>query len=284
MSSALPVPGIKRRVNRRVTTIVLGSTLLVGLIAVYIAGMLINAEQVAPDFTQRSIPPTLAYPFGTDWLGRNMFLRTLKGLSLSITVGAVASVTSTVIAVVLGITAALGGPRIDAAINGLIDLVLGIPHLVLLILISFALGGGMRGLIVGLALTHWPSLTRVIRAEALQIRGQQYVKVSRRLGRSPWWILRHHVLPHTVPQVLVGFVLMFPHAILHEAALSFLGFGLPPEQPAVGIILAESMRHLTSGMWWLAVFPGVALVLIVIAFDNLGDHLKKLLDPHSAQN
>lgn len=284
MSSTLPVPLIQRRVNRRVTTIILGSAILAGLLAVYIAGMLINAEQVAPDFTQRSIPPTLAHPFGTDWLGRNMFLRTLKGLSLSITVGAVASVSSTVIAVVLGITAALGGPRIDAAINGLIDLVLGIPHLVLLILISFALGGGMRGLIVGLALTHWPSLTRVIRAETLQIRGQQYIKVSNRLGRSRWWILRHHVLPHTVAQVLVGFMLMFPHAILHEAALSFLGFGLPPEQPAVGIILAESMRHLTSGMWWLAVFPGVALVLIVIAFDNLGDRLKKLLDPYSAQN
>ncbi len=284
MSSALSIPGVQRRVNRRVTTVALGATLLIGLIVVYIAGMLISAQQVAPNFGQQSIPPTLSYPFGTDWLGRDMFLRTVKGLSLSITVGAVASVTSTLIAVVLGVTAAIGGPRIDALINGLIDLVMGIPHLVLLILISFAFGGGMRGLIVGLALTHWPSLTRVIRTEALQIRGQQYVKVSRRLGRSPWWILRHHVLPHTVPQALVGLMLMFPHAILHEAALSFLGFGLPPEQPAVGIILAESMRHLTSGMWWLAVFPGLALVLVVIAFDNLGEHLRNLLDPYSAQN
>ena len=86
-----------------------------------------------------------------------------------------------------------------------------------------------------------------------------------------------------VPQFVIGIVLMFPHAILHESSLSFLGFGLPPEQPAVGIILAESMKHLSTGMWWLAVFPGVFLVLIVILFEKLGDNLRMIIDPYSAQ-
>lgn len=283
--AALPAPAAAgpRRLNRRVTTLVFSAALILVLGGIFLAGSVITAADVGSDFHQRSLPPSPAHPFGTDWLGRNMFLRTVKGLSLSIMVGTLASAASAVVAMILGIGAAIGGPRVDAAINWLIDLVMGIPHLVLLILISFALGGGMRGLIVGIALTHWPSLARVIRAEALQVRGQQYIAISRRLGRSPMWILRHHVLPHTVPQFIVGLVLLFPHAILHEAALSFLGFGLSPEAPAIGIILAESMRHLVSGMWWLAVFPGVALILIVVAFDKLGDNLRTLLDPSSAQ-
>jgi peptide/nickel transport system permease protein len=96
------------------------------------------------------------------------------------------------------------------------------------------------------------------------------------------WILLHHILPHVLPQFVVGLVLLFPHAILHESSLSFLGYGLPPEQPAIGIILAESMKYLTGGMWWLAFFPGITLVLIVILFDKLGENLKMLLDPYSA--
>ena len=92
-----------------------------------------------------------------------------------------------------------------------------------------------------------------------------------------------HLLPHMIPQFVVGLVLLFPHAILHEASVSFLGYGLPPEQPAIGIILSESMKYLSSGMWWLAVFPGLTLVCIVVLFDKLGDNLKTLLDPYSAQ-
>lgn len=276
-------PGSSLRWNRRVRTVVLSAVLMVALLGLFVAGTLITSEQVAPDFTRKGLGPSLTHPFGTDWLGRDMFLRTVKGLSLSIMVGTIASAVSAVVATMLGIAAAIGGRRVDSVVTWLIDLVMGVPHLVLLILISFALGGGIRGIVVGIALTHWPSLARLIRAEALQIRGQQYITVSRRLGRSSGWVLWHHVLPHTIPQFVVGLVLLFPHAILHESALSFLGFGLSPEQPAIGIILAESMKYLIGGMWWLAVFPGVCLVLIVVAFDMLGDQLKSLLDPFSAQ-
>lgn len=271
------------QLNRRSRTIVLTVALLLVLVGVFLAGILTDDEALAPDFTRKGLAPTPQYPFGTDWLGRDMFLRTIKGLALSIGVGTLASIVSAVLATGIGIAAAIGGPRLDAAVNWLIDLVMGIPHLVLLILISFALGGGLKGVVVGIAVTHWPSLARVVRAEALQIRGQQYITVSRRLGRSPRWILLHHIVPHVVPQFVVGLVLLFPHAILHESALSFLGFGLPPEQPAIGIILAESMRHLLGGMWWLALFPGITLCLLVIVFDILGDNLKSLLDPYSAQ-
>lgn len=136
---------------------------------------------------------------------------------------------------------------------------------------------------MGIAATHWCSLARLIRGEVLQLRSMQYVAVSRKLGKSGGWILAHHLLPHLGPQFLVGLVLMFPHAILHEASVSFLGFGLPPEQPAIGIILSESMRYIGAGMWWPAVLPGLTLVLIVLLIDKLGDNLRMVMDPYSAQ-
>lgn len=272
-----------RRINRRLKTLVLTVFLIMFFVGIYLFGYFITPQDLAPDFSRTSLPPSWEYPFGTDWLGRNMFYRTIKGLTLSITVGVVASAAAAVVATIMGISAAIGGPKVDAVVNWLIDLIMGVPHLVLLILISFALGGGLKGIIVGIAATHWTGLARVVRADALQIRNQRYVTVSRQLGRGPIWIMGQHMLPHVIPQFVVGLVLLFPHAILHESALSFLGFGFPPEEPSIGIILSESMKYLLSGMWWLAVFPGAALSLIVIGFDALGDNLKTLLDPYSAQ-
>ena len=139
-------------------------------------------------------------------------------------------------------------------------------------------------LLAGIAATHWCSLARLIRGEVLQLRSQQYVAVSRKLGKSTGWILKNHLLPHLLPQFIVGLVLLFPHAILHEASISFLGFGLSPEQPAIGIILSESMRYLSAGMWWSAVLPGLTLVLLVLLVDKFGDYLRMILDPYSAQD
>ncbi|MDD5953149.1 MAG: ABC transporter permease [Oscillospiraceae bacterium] len=282
-NSVAVVPTRKRfHLNRRAKTIVISAFIGAIIVAVFVSGMIITDDMVAANFAEKNLPPSFGHLFGTDWLGRDMFLRTIKGLSISITVGTVASAASAVIATIIGIIAATGSRWLDSFINWFIDLVMGVPHLVLLILISFVCGKGLTGLLVGITCTHWCSLARLIRAEVLQIRTQQYIGVSRRLGHSSGWILIHHILPHMVPQFIIGIVLLFPHAILHESSLSFLGFGLPPEQPAVGIILAESMKYLSSGMWWLAVFPGALLVLIVVLFEKLGDNLKTIVDPYSA--
>ena len=269
--------------NRR--TRLLLSTVLIGIlmIAAFAAGRWIPDEAVASNFAQAKAPPSWTHPFGTDWLGRDLFLRTLKGLSTSLTVGIAASAISAVAAVLIGIAAATGSRAVDSAVNWLIDLVMGIPHTILVILISFACGRGLKGLLIGVAATHWTSLARLIRGEVMQLRNQQFVAVSRRLGKSSGWILTRHLLPHLVPQFLVGLILMFPHAILHEASISFLGYGLPPEQPAIGIILSESMKYLSAGMWWPAVFPGLLLVAVVLLMDRLGENLRVILDPYSAQ-
>lgn len=272
-----------RTMNRRTRAVILTIILAAVLISVYALGILIPDEAAAGSFINARKPPSWGHLFGTDALGRDLFTRTFKGLAVSMTVGIAASGISGVIAVAVGIAAATGSRHIDGFVNWLIDLVMGVPHTVLVILISFAMGRGLKGLLTGIAATHWCSLARLIRGEVLQLRSRQYIAVSRKLGKSSSWILVHHLLPHLVPQFFVGLILMFPHAILHEASVSFLGFGLPPEQPAIGIILSESMRYLSAGMWWPAVLPGLVLVLVVLLIDKLGDHLQMLMDPYSAQ-
>lgn len=268
--------------NRRTKTILTLILIFSFLFAVYLAGALMGDELVQADFTQKGLKPSWEHPFGTDLLGRDMLVRTIKGLSISIVVGTVASSVSAVIALFVGVAAATGSSRLDHFINWLIDLVMGIPHTVLLILISFACGKGLKGVLIGVAVTHWTGLARLIRSEVLQIRSQQYIEVSRRLGHNSRWITMHHILPHMIPQFVIGLILMFPHAIMHESSLTFLGFGLSPEQPAIGIILSESMKYISTGMWWLAFFPGLMLVIVVLLFDRLGENLKKIVDPYSA--
>lgn len=272
----------KRGLNRRTKIIVYAAVIFLVLLGIYVSGAFLGDSQITADFSKKALPPSLEHPFGTDMLGRDMLVRTIKGLSVSIVVGVVASSVSAVIALIVGVVAATGKSWLDHFMNWLIDLVMGIPHTVLLILISFACGKGLKGVLIGVAVTHWTGLARIIRSEVLQIRSQQYIEVSRKLGHSNWWITVHHILPHMVPQFLIGLILMFPNAIMHESGLTFLGFGLSPEQPAIGIILSESMKYLSTGMWWLAFFPGLMLVIIVLLFDKLGENMKKIIDPYSS--
>ena len=253
------------------------------LLAVTIAGITMDEECYAPHFAEKDLPPSMTHLFGTDWMGRDMFMRTVKGLSVSIYIGLLASASTSVIALFLGVIAGVFGKKASGIFNWFVDIFMGIPHLILLILISVLLGKGARGVAVGVIVTHWCSLGRIVQAEVMALRDSQFVTASEKLGRSRLWIAVHHIMPHVVPQFIVGLILMFPHAIMHESSITFLGFGLPAEQPAIGIILSEAMKHLTTGMWWLAVFPGLSLLLIVVLFETIGSHTRQLLDPYSAQ-
>ena len=274
---------VQRSRGNRATTLVACIAAACALAIVVASGLVLYSQATVTDFTVKNLAPSLAHPFGTDWMGRDMLSRTLAGLSTSVLVGLLAATVSSVIALVLGCAAALGGKRVDAVVSWLIDLMMGIPHIVLLVLISYAIGKGFWGVTIGVAVTHWPSLARVVRAEVLQCRESKFVEVARKLGQSPARIALHHMVPYVLPQFVVGLILLFPHAILHEAAITFLGFGLPPEQPAIGVILSESMSYLSTGAWWLAVFPGLALMVTVLLFDVAGQSLRKLVDPHTAQ-
>lgn len=278
---AAPAP-VVLGADRRRRALATATIVAAGLAAILVAGTLLGDVAGRIDLLARRQPPSLAHPFGTDWLGRDLLARTLVGLRLSLIVGTVAAAVSAAIALLLASVAGALGRWADMAVAWLVDLFLAVPHLVLLILVAFAAGRGLRGVVVAVALTHWPALTRLLRAEARRVMSSDYVAVAGKLGRSGWQVARGHVLRHLVPQFSVGLVLLFPHAVLHEAALSFLGFGLPPDSPAVGILLADAMRELSGGAWWLALLPGLALLAMVKSVDVLGEQLRALTDPRSA--
>ena len=212
-----PVLSAPRRLRlpnrRRAFALALGGALL--LAAVVVAGLMAGPAAQATDFAAKSLPPSLSHPFGTDWMGRDMLLRTLAGLSTSVLVGLMAAVASSLIALALAAAAALGPRWADHAVSWLIDLMMGIPHIVLLILISYALGKGFWGVTIGVALTHWPSLARILRAEILQCASSDFVAAAARLGAGRLAISARHMVPYVLPQFVVGLVLLFPHAILH---------------------------------------------------------------------
>lgn len=267
--------------NTRKTLII---TLIIAtayILTTFIWGLSLNETAYSVDFQAKMQPPSIQHFFGTDYLGRDMFFRSIKGMSISLVIGILAASISCVVAVALGILAALFGGIFDKIVNWLVDLTLGLPHIILLILISFMLGKGIYGVTLAVAVTHWPSLTRVVRQEVLLIKNSQYVKAAYKMGKSPMHIATKHILPHVLPVFFVGLTLLFPHAIMAEASITFLGFGLPKEMPAIGIILSEAMTHIVTGKWWLAVLPGAFLLSIVLLFDAIGEALKKLLNPNT---
>ncbi|OBZ16540.1 ABC transporter permease [Bacillus sp. FJAT-26390] len=281
MSQLVTAQKRKYRWNERRRTLISAVGAAILLASIGLGSWLLGSSGLSVQLENRNLAPSLSHLFGTDWLGRDMLSRTVKGLALSIKVGLLGAACSVVIAAIMGLMAATLGKTADRIITWLIDVFLSVPHLVMLILIAFVCGGGLKGIAIGIMLTHWPSLARIIRAEALQLMSAEYVLVARKLGKSRYHVATRHLAPHLFPQLLVGFLILFPHAVLHEAAITFLGLGMSPHQPAIGIILSESMRYLSTGMWWLAVFPGIGLLVTVRAFDKLGSHLRQLVDPRS---
>lgn len=266
----------------REKTILSLAIFIIFFIGILIAGALIDPESFSIDLINKNQSPSIKHIFGTDWIGRDMFYRTLKGLSISMSIGVLSSIISGIIAIILGIIGPICGKKVDSIITWFIDLVLSVPHTLIIILISMSVGGGLKGIVFGVSLTHWTSLTRIIRAEVMQVKESDYAKIAKNFGKSNLYIAKNHILPHIIPQLLVGIVLIFPHAILHEASVTFLGFGLQSHEPAIGIILSEAMKYLSSGKWWLAFFPGASLVLVSMMVDSIGKKIGKLIDPKRA--
>ena len=268
------------RANLRTKTLVVIGLAIVIILSIFISGYFIR--DIPTNFANAMQMPSLEHLFGTDWMGRDMFQRTIAGLGLSIMVGFIASVVSTIISILLGLFSSFNKVA-DEAVAGIIDLFGSIPHILLIILVSIMFGGGVFGVIMGVGLTHWTPLARVLRSEVKEIKTKEYIALAENLGRNKVWIAIKHIFPLIISQIIVGVILMFPHAIMHEAAITFLGFGLPPHEPAIGVILAESMHYLSSGCWWLAFYPGLSLLLVVLLFDLIGENVEKLLNPETAQ-
>ncbi len=235
----------------------------------------------APNVPDRSLPPTLEgfHIFGTDKIGRDYFSRTLYGTRTSLYVAFIVASVSTALGIVIGGIAGYYGGKVDNLLMRMTDLFLVVPFLAILLVLSAFLGAGnpVRVAFI-LAFLFWTGLARVVRGEFLGLREKEFVEAAKVLGASDNRIIFRHILPNIAGPIIVNATLIVATAILVEAALSFLGFGIQPPFPALGKLISEGQNALTT-QWWLATFPGLTIVLIALCINFVGDGLRDALDP-----
>jgi peptide/nickel transport system permease protein len=219
------------------------------------------------------------FPLGSDALGRDVLSRLLYGARVSIGVGLTAVLIGGALGTLLGVTAGYAGGAADAVIMGAADMQLAFPFILLAIMFLVVLGPGLANLILVLGIGQWVTYARIARAQTLSVRQKDYVEAARAIGASPPAIVLRTIMPNIVAPLIVVASFNLAGVILSEAALSFLGLGVPPTVPTWGGMLAESRDQLLGGYWWLAVLPGLAIMATVLSCNILGDWLRDLLDP-----
>lgn len=250
---------------------VAGVTMLALLVAFAQAWpALAPAGWAASDYLAADLPPSPAHPMGTDALGHDLTVLVARALRVSLAVAAGAAVLAGLVGVVVGAAAAVGGRSVDAALMRVTDAVAAVPHLLATIVVVALFRGSLAAIVLALALTHWPGVARVVRAEAQKVMATGYVAASRAAGASPAQLARWHVVPAVAGQAGLAVVLMVPHAVWHESTLSFLGIGLSPERASLGTLVALSQSGLLVGRWWPLVFPTAALVAVTVGVALFG--------------
>jgi peptide/nickel transport system permease protein len=218
------------------------------------------------------------HPLGTDHLGRDILSRILYGGRISLGVGLSAVTLSCLIGVTLGLLAGFHGGRTDAFIMRVVDVFLAIPYILLAMGVVFALGPSLLNVILVMAVTRWVQFARIVRADVLSIREREFVSGARARGNRSMRLLLRHVLPNALTPIIVVATLELAFMIIYESALSFLGLGVQPPTPTWGWMLADGRNYVATA-WWLATFPGLAIMLTVLAVNLLGDWLRDTLDP-----
>jgi len=272
-----------RRVRRSPLALAGALIMLVVLLASALAPVLTSSDPVKPSFSRRLAPPwglggTRAYVLGADNLGRDIFARVLYGGRLSLTLAACAVVLAAGVGVTVGLAAGCVGGRLDDVVMRLADVQLAFPVVMLAIVIVAVVGTSPVALVGVLALSGWVLYARTVRANALTIRELEYVEAARTLGASEARIIVRHVLPNMLAPILVIGSSQFATMVLLESGLSFLGLGIQAPRPSWGLMLSEGRDYL-SHAWWLATAPGMAISLVVLGANLLGDGLRDLLDP-----
>ncbi|MDB4894758.1 MAG: ddpC [Firmicutes bacterium] len=258
-----------------------GAMLLLVLLAALLAPLLARYDPMAVMAADRLLSPSMAHPFGTDDFGRDIFSRVLYGARLSLAVGFLVVLFTTLAGAMIGLVA--GYYRIwDNVLMRLMDGIMAFPAVLLATAIMAALGPRVSNVVIALAAAYMPRLARVVRAQVLVLREMAYVEAAVAQGAPDRLVLVRHILPNCLSPVIVQATVTFAYAVLTEAALSFLGVGAPPDIPSWGNILSDGRNFLTQAPW-MTLFPGVAIMVTVLGLNLFGDGLRDALDPHSGE-
>jgi|RhiMetdeSRZDD1v2_1073273.scaffolds.fasta_scaffold130684_1 peptide/nickel transport system permease protein len=276
------------RVARRQLPWVPGLILTVLVLAAIAAPYLAPHSPTDGDITRKLIPPVWTergdweHPLGTDRFGRDVLSRVIYGSRISLAVSLVAIFVAGTLGTLVGLVAGYRGGLVDAFLMRLTDIGLSLPIILIAVVMVAVSEPSFRNVILVIALLLWPRFARQIRGETLAVKEHDFVALALVAGRSSAWIIRRHIFPNVVPTLLVITTLQVGFVILLEGTLSFLGVGVPPPAPAWGLMIADGRGFLATA-WWISLFPGLAMLLTVLAVNLMGDWLRDHLDPKLRQ-
>jgi len=231
----------------------------------------------------KSLGSTFTYLLGTDGQGRDMLSAIFYGLRVSLLVGVASGLIALTLGGLLGVLAAYVGGRFESLVMRVVDIQLGFPAILVALILIAVLGKGVDKIIIALVCVQWAYYARTARSAALVERGKEYIEAARGLGLGRARVMLRHLLPNALPPLIVVGTVQVAHAIALEATLSFLGLGLPTTEPSLGLLIANGYEYLLSGKYWISFYPGIALLLTILAINLVGDQLRDQLNPRLAR-
>ena len=270
-----------REVATRPTSVLIAGGVLAALVLAALgADLLRPADGIALD--RVLAPPSLEHPFGTDETGRDVLALSLRAMRVSFAISLLAASVALLIGVTIGVLAGTLGGWVDGLLMRIVDFFGSQNHFlfaILLVVLFRPVLGAAAAVCLSVGLSHWLVLARIVRGELLSLRERPFVAAAVGGGASRARLVVRHFLPHLGPSVAVAMVLLLPHAIFHESALSFLGLGLPPHQASLGNLIAAGQRSMLAGAWWISVFPGLLILAACVAFGTLGEYWRDRHQP-----
>ncbi|MCG3141195.1 MAG: putative D,D-dipeptide transport system permease protein DdpC [Anaerolineae bacterium] len=248
-------------------------------LAIFVPILFPYNPRIDSDLTAQLLPPSFAHPMGTDEQGRDVMRRIAHGAQASLGVGIGAVLIAVIIGTVLGLVSGYLGHTFDLGTMFVMDILLSFPGLLLAIAIVAIIGPGLRNSLLAISIVSIPIYARIARSSVLSLKQHEFISAAQAVGAGSGRIITRHIFPNSLSPVMVAATLGIAAAILETAALGFLGLGQQPPYPEWGAMLADSVKYLTSGAWWVVLFPGLMIMLTVLGFNLLGDGLRDALDP-----
>ncbi len=268
---------IRALIKNKAAVISAGIIILIALLAVFVP-VFSSVDPIRQDLSLRLQPPDASHLFGTDELGRDVFTRLFYGTRVSLVIAVVPTALAVLVGMILGIASAYYGRSLDALIMWFADVALAFPGMLLAMVVMYTFGGSMSSVVMSIVIMEWGSIARIVRSVTLSIKENEYILAAEAMGVRKGVVVLKHIIPNLMPTLIVLFTLNIPASILSESALSFLGIGIQPPEVSLGLMVSESRSFLFQ-MPWLSLVPSGMIMILVLAFNFLGDALRDILDP-----